>query len=344
MPDTPNPPLPVTPPPVTPPPVTPPRLPVTPTPTPIASPHIGVLGVGRMGLPIARHIADAGFAVTVFDIDPARRALATSHGVTVAADARVIASGADVLITVLPGPPELRDAMLGTDGVLPSLRSGTLWLDLTSNDPRVAAEVAAVAYAQGVSVAGAPMGGGVSNAEAATLRFYVGADADALVRVEPILAALSGASGIDHVGTDITAGYTAKLLANLLWFGQAAAVTEALLLGKSLGLSPTALRATLSASAGGSVFISEHLDSLLAGDYLEEFGIDRVVEELDTLGALAAAQGTPFQTSESVVQLHQDALARFGSVGGELLGAKLLEERAGTTLRRTDGTARSINE
>jgi len=313
-------------------------------PTPTASPRIGVLGVGRMGLPIARHLFDAGFAVTVFDIDPARRALATSHGVTVAADGRVVASGADVLITVLPGPPELRDAMLGADDVLATLRPGSLWLDLTSNDPRVAVDVAAVADAQGVSVAGAPMGGGVRNAEAATLRFYVGADADAFVRVEPILAALSAPGGIDHVGADITAGFTAKLLANLLWFGQAAAVTEALLLGKSLGLSPTALRATLSASAGGSVFISEHLDALLAGDYLEEFGIDRVVEELDILSALAAAQGTPFETSESVVQLHRDALARFGSVGGELLGAKLLEERAGTTLRSTNGTVRSTNE
>ena len=78
-----------------------------------------------MGLPIARHLADAGFGVTVFDIDPARRALATSHGVTVAADARVVTSGADVLVTVLPGPPELRDAMLGADGVLATLRPGT---------------------------------------------------------------------------------------------------------------------------------------------------------------------------------------------------------------------------
>jgi 3-hydroxyisobutyrate dehydrogenase len=286
-----------------------------------------------MGLPIATHLATAGYAVTVFDPDPSRTRLAQSRGLSVGVDDAAVAAQADVLVTVLPGPPELRDALIGAHGALAALRTGTLWLDLTSNDPRVAAEVANIAAPRGVAVVGAPMGGGVRNAAAAALRFYVGANADAFRRIEPILASLSLPGGVDHVGEDITAGFTAKLLANLVWFGQAAAVTEALLLGKSLGLSPTTLRATLSTSAAGSVFVTEHLDSLLNGDYLEEFGIDRVVEELDTLSALATEHGTPFETSETVVKLHRDALARFGAIGGELLGARLLEERAGTTLR-----------
>jgi 3-hydroxyisobutyrate dehydrogenase len=299
-------------------------------------PRIGLLGVGRMGLPIAGHLAAAGFPVTAFDIDPVRESLAVARGLVLASDARAVAATADVLITVLPGPPELREAMLGADGALAALRPGTLWLDLTTNDPRVAAELATRAAARDVSVVGAPMGGGVRDADAASLRFFVGADTNAFHRVRTILDALSAPGGITHVGENVAAGVTAKLLANLLWFGQAAAVTEALLLGKSLGLSPATLGATLSTSAGGSVFISEHLDSLLRGDYLEEFGIDRVVEELDTLSALAAARGTPFETSDTVVRLHRDALARFGPVGGELLGARLLEERAGTDLRSTD--------
>jgi 3-hydroxyisobutyrate dehydrogenase len=146
---------------------------------------------------------------------------------------------------------------------------------------------------------------------------------------------LAAPDGIDHVGQNVTDGYTAKLLANLLWFGQATAVTEALLLGKALGLSPDTLRATLAASAGGSVFVTEHLPHLLDGNYLEEFGIDRVVEELDALSALAREHGTPFETNGTVVRLHREALQRYGPVGGELLAAKLLEERAGVTLRRT---------
>lgn len=295
--------------------------------------RIGLLGAGTMGMPIAARLVDAGYAVTVYDPDPARGELAVERGVSVVAHLRTAAADADVLVTVLPGPPELHEAMLGHGGALAALRPGAVWLDLTSNDPRIAVEVAGRAAGRGIDSVGAPMGGGAANAATGTLRFYVGGSGAAVARVTPVLKALSAPDGIDHVGQSISDGYTAKLLANLLWFGQVTAVTEALLLGQALGLSPDTLRATLTASAGGSVFLSEHLPHLLDGDYLEEFGIDRVVEELDTLSALADAHSIPFETSDVVVRLHREALATYGAVRGELLAAKLLEERAGNTLR-----------
>ena len=181
--------------------------------------------------------------------------------------------------------------------------------------------------------AGAPMGGGITEATAGTLGFYFGGTDEAFARVEPLLATLGDASRLSRVGTSVDSGYTAKLLANLLWFGQAVAVSEALLLGKALNLDVGTLRTVLGNSPGGSAFIDRHLDALLAGDYLESFGIDRVVEELDTLTDLAGDTGTPFELSNLVARMHREALERFGAVDGELLAAKLLEERAGTTLR-----------
>ena len=175
------------------------------------------------------------------------------------------------------------------------------------------------------------MAGGVGAAENGSLRFYAGGVPSAIDRARPVLAALGS---IDQVGITIEAGYVAKLLANLLWFGQAVAVTEALLLGQALGLSPAALRDQLATSAGGSVFVDEYLDRLLDGDYLESFGIDRCVEELETLVSLARGADVPFELSSTVARLHREALERFGAIDGELLGARLLEERAGRTLRR----------
>jgi len=224
-------------------------------------------------------------------------------------------------VTVLPGAPEVESLFKTLE-----LRPGTLWLDLTSNDPRVVRRIAAT----GVDVVGAPMGGGASAAATGDLHFFVGGAAASIDRARPVLELLGT---IEHIGEDVGDGYTAKLLANLLWFGQAVAVTEALLLGQSLGLAPAALKKTLAASAGGSVFIDEYLDRLLDGDYLEGFGIDRVVEELDTLASLATQEGVPFELSTLVARQHRDALERFGAVGGELLAAKLLEERAGRLLR-----------
>ncbi|HEY1530333.1 MAG TPA: NAD(P)-binding domain-containing protein [Galbitalea sp.] len=289
--------------------------------------RIGVLGVGRMGLPIATRLARAGFAVTVFDVLPARLGTA---GLPAAPSAATLAAASDILVTVLPGMAEIEDAMIGSGRLVDSLPSGAIWLDLTSNDPRVARAIANELSARRVGCVGAPMAGGMTAAQSGTLRFYVGGGDHSVERARPVLESVGT---VERVGESVEHGYVAKLLANLVWFGQVVAVTEALLLGKSLGLSVDVLRLQLGASAGGSVFIDEYLDRLLAGDYLASFGIDRCVEELETLVSLAEANGVPFELSRLVARQHRDALERFGAIDGELLAAKLLEERAFTLLR-----------
>jgi 3-hydroxyisobutyrate dehydrogenase-like beta-hydroxyacid dehydrogenase len=272
----------------------------------------------------------------------------------------------DVLVTVLPGPAELTLAMLGAahplvssgeagaqargggsndagaagtggagaGGALAALRAGALWIDLTSGDPRVARELATAAAARGVHAVGAPMAGGPADAEAGTLGFFVGGDQAAVERALPILRVLGDPERLERAGDDPGAGHVAKLLANTLWFGQVAAVVEVLLIGQAQGIEPERLAAILRRSAGGSAFLDRHLDALLDGDYLETFGIDRVVEELDTVTALAAEADLPIVVTRLVAALHHEALERFGPVDGELLVAKLLEERAGTRIRR----------
>ncbi|GGF21560.1 NAD(P)-dependent oxidoreductase [Subtercola lobariae] len=317
---------------------------------------IGVLGAGRMGLPIAVNLAAAGYEVTAFDVNSARDAALDAAAIRRSPGIRALCRDSDLLITVLPGAPELGqamapDALLSYDagappsrggGALAAMRPGAIWLDLTSGDPRMAAELATVAAARGIGYVEAPMGGGVTAARDAALSFCVAGAEAAVARVRPVLAALGanvGASepaSIRYLGEQPGAGQTAKLLANLLWFGQSIAVTEALLLGQALGLDLATLRDTLAVSAGGSQFIDRHLGYLLRGDYLEDFGIGRVVEELQTVVALAGETGTPFELSAQVLRMHREALARFGAVGGELLAAKLLEQRAATTLRIAD--------
>ena len=273
---------------------------------------VGVLGLGRMGSRVAAGLVAAGYEVRGWD-----PVVASSFSLDEAV------ASAEVLVTVLPGSAEVASV----EAVLASLQPGALWLDLTSSDPTV---VEGIVGRTGVLALGAPMGGGPDAADARTLRFFAGGSAEALERARPLLQSLGT---VDHIGLTAGAGYTAKLLANLLWFGQVVAVTEALLLGQSLGLDPTSLRTTLASSAGGSVFLDDYADSLLAGDYLDTFGIDRVVEELDILVRLAAEQRVPFELSELVARAHRAALERFGALNGELLAAKLLEERAGSALR-----------
>jgi 3-hydroxyisobutyrate dehydrogenase len=293
---------------------------------------VGVLGFGRMGGPIAGRLIGAGNTVSVFDTRDSASAAATAIGARAAQSATALAANVDILITVLPGPKELRSAMID-DATLVSMRTKTLWIDMTSGDPADSGNFGARARLAGVEMVSAPMGGGPKDARNGTLTFYVDGDTEAVARCRPVLEALAEAHDIHWVGAEKGHAQMTKLLANLLWFGQAAAVTEALLVGQAMGLDPVRLRDTLSHSAGTSRFLEESTDALFAGDYLESFSISRCLEELETLSRIANRSASPFSISSAVTSLYREAVDEFGGSDGELLVSKLLEERAGRSLR-----------
>jgi 3-hydroxyisobutyrate dehydrogenase len=293
---------------------------------------IGLLGVGRMGLPVCANLVRAGHEVAAFDRRPERAAAVRAAGATWVGSAATAAATADVLITVLPGPREVVEAMTGVDAALERLRPGATWIDMTSNAAAVAAPVQAQAQARGVEVLEAPMGGGIDAATNAALTLYVGGSVALLERHRPLLSTLANPDRLVHVG-GLGAGYTTKLLVNLLWFGQAVATTEALLLGRRAGIDLTVLRTALAGSAAASEFVRHDLDAVFAGDRMTSFGLDRCSEELANITAQARALGVPFPLSELVDEVHRRAYARYGDVDGELMAVALLEEESGTSLR-----------
>ena len=293
--------------------------------------RIGFLGVGRMGLPMCANLSRSGYDVTAGDLRVELGEAVTACGARWGSTSSEVAGAADVLITMLPGPQEVRDAMLDPGGALDALPAGATWIDMSSSSPAVGREIGERAQARGVGVLDAPVGGGVPAARAGTLQLFVGGDAALIQRHRAVLEALG--DRILHVGGH-GAGYTTKLLVNLLWFGQAVATAEALLLGRRAGIDLDVLREALASSAASSEFVRHDLEALFTGDYLESFGLDRCVEELATVTALARESGLPFELSELVERLHRRALTRYGPVDGELLGVALLEEEAGVTLRR----------
>ena len=295
--------------------------------------RIGFLGVGRMGLPMCAKLAGAGYAVTAGDLCAELEAAVTECGARWKSTSAEVAGAADVLITMLPGPQEVQDAMLEPGAALDALTPGATWIDMSSSSPAVGRRIAERARARGVGVLDAPVGGGVAAAVAGKLALFVGGDAMLVERHRALLGVVGDPERILHVGGH-GAGYTTKLLVNLLWFGQAVATAEALLLGRRAGIDLDVLREALASSAASSEFIRHDLEALFNGDYLESFGLDRCVEELATVTALARESGVPFELSKLVERIHRRALARYGAVDGELLAVALLEEEAGVPLRR----------
>jgi 3-hydroxyisobutyrate dehydrogenase len=272
-----------------------------------------VVGVGRMGTPLIARLVASGHDVVATDIRPSRRSAAEQAGARWVSDV----AGCDVVFTVLTGNAELA-AYSPVDC--------RLWIDLTSGSFDVGQRRHDVTHLD------APMGGGVSSMREGTITLYVGGPSEALAAATPLLR--SFASTIHHVG-EHGAGYLAKLLINLQWFGHAVLATESLLLAQRHGLSPDRMRSLLVGSAGDSAFASRHLPALLSGDYLRDFGLDRCLEEMESVERAASVAGTPHRLTSLVTELHRAALAHFGPVDGELMAPALLEEQAG--FRLSDG-------
>jgi 3-hydroxyisobutyrate dehydrogenase len=295
-------------------------------------PDIAFVGLGRMGAPMCAALVKAGYEVTATDKRADRAPVATECGASWQDTPAQAAAAADVLISMLPGPREVHAAMLGEAGALKSLAAGATWIDMTSNSPAAARPVREQAMHRGVDVLEAPVGGGIAAARAGTLQLFVGGEASVVERHRTLLEVLGDPARIVHVGGHGT-GYTAKLLVNLLWFGQAVATAEALLLGQRAGIDPAVLRHALDGSPAASTFIRRDIGLVFRGDYLASFGLDRICEELEAVTALAGEYQAPWELSDVVRRTYRRALARFGPTDGELLAVSLLEDEAGDKLR-----------
>jgi 3-hydroxyisobutyrate dehydrogenase len=178
-----------------------------------------------------------------------------------------------VLITTLPGPREKHKAMLGAAGALKALAAGAAWIDMSSNSPAAVRPIREQAIGQGVEVLEAPAGGGTAAAREGTLQLFVGGEASAVERHRALLEVLGDPGPI--VGGH-GAGYTAKLLVNLLWFGQAVATAEALLLAQRAGIDPAVLEHAIAGSSAASAFIRRDVGRVFQDDYLTSFGLGRI--------------------------------------------------------------------
>lgn len=288
-----------------------------------------VVGAGRIGLPVAARLMAAGRAVGVIDVRPELQAAAEAVGARWLGPRLPVIDSAYpapmVVVTVLPGSPELRKAMLGGlagsgKGLIDEMLAGTLWIDMTSAAPDLAIELASAAAEHDIRYVDAAVGGGPTNAEQGTLTLYVGGEDQDVDIARPLLACLTKADGIHHLGGHGT-GYSSKLLINQLWFAQAVIFSEVLVLAVRLGLDLPKFAGLIEDSPAASAFGRDYLPHLMNEDHLPAFGLHRVVEELDSLVRAAGATGAPWLVSTAVRDLHRDALTHFGAVDGELLGA-----------------------
>jgi 3-hydroxyisobutyrate dehydrogenase len=194
---------------------------------------IGFIGLGNMGAPMAANLLQAGHRVTGYDVVASARAVLGQKGGHAAASVPEAAGAGDIVITMLPAGPQVRQVYLGPDGVIARARRDALLIDCSTIDVETARAVAASAAEAGLQMLDAPVSGGVIGAEAGSLTFMVGGEPAAFARAEPILQAMG--KTIVHAGPAGN-GQTAKIGNNVILGASMIAVCEGFALAEKLGL------------------------------------------------------------------------------------------------------------
>lgn len=295
--------------------------------------NIGFIGLGHMGGPMALNLVTAGFDVTVHDV---RQEAAQEHlrlGAAWAATPAACAASSDVLVTMLPGPPQVEAVMTGA-GAGAALREGSTWIDMSTSSPEAARRVAgAVLDDRGVNRLDAPVSGMAKGAQAGTLQIFVGGDAAVHGRHRAVLEAMGDPERIFHVGPH-GAGYTVKLMINLLWFSHLVASAEVLTMGVKAGVELETLRTSLVASPAQSHFLSSDVRCILEdGDYDESFAMALACKDLGLAVDVGRDLGVPTELSALVEQIYRRAKAQYGPTAGEMVPVRLYEDLAGIQLR-----------
>ena len=252
---------------------------------------IGFIGLGNMGAPMARNLAKAGHDVTGFDV-----ATVTVEGVTIAPDVKSVATGQDVVITMLPNGAILKEV---SAEILPHMADGSLLLDCSTVDVESAVAVAMDAENKGVMAVDAPVSGGIGGADQGSLTFMAGGSDQAFARAEPLFE-IMGQKAV-HCGKS-GAGQAAKICNNMILGITMIGTCEAFALADKLGLDRQKMFDVVSTSSGASWSINTYCPAPGVGpqspadrDYAPGFAAELMVKDLGLAqdAAKAADADTP---------------------------------------------------
>lgn len=266
---------------------------------------VAFVGLGNMGLPMARNLAAAGYRVRGHDLSAAAlEAVAELDGAVAVGSAVEAAEGADAVVLMLPSSRHVR-AVLVDDGLLDALAPPVALIDMSSSEPLETRALAELAAARGIELVDAPVSGGVRGAVEATLTIMCGGGEAAVERCRPLLETLG--RNVRHVG-GTGAGHALKALNNLLSAAHLLASCEALAIGRAFGLDPKVLVDTINVSTGRSASTERKLpEFILTGTYDAGFALPLMVKDIGIAVSLGDELGIPAALAHRTLEMWRAA-------------------------------------
>lgn len=249
--------------------------------------RVGFIGLGIMGLPMARNLLKAGFPVIAYNRSPAKVDQVAEDGAERGESPRDVAERSDIIVICVTASDDVRNVVLGTDdapGVLDGVRAGSLVIDMSTISPTVTRELSVLLAERDVAMLDAPVSGGDAGAIAGTLSIMVGGPDEALDRARPVLEAMG--SRITHCGPS-GAGQTVKLCNQIAVCINNFAMAEALVFCQRSGVDPSTMLEAISAGAAGSWQISNLGPRVVQRDFAPGFKVG--LQQKDLRLALEAA-------------------------------------------------------
>ncbi len=274
---------------------------------------IGFIGLGIMGKPMAQNLVKAGHELTVYDIVAQRADELAKVGARKGASSKDVAAKSDIVITMLPNSPHVREAVLGPNGVLEGARRETILIDMSSISPLASREIAAKVQEKGIAMLDAPVSGGEPKAIAGTLAIMVGGPQDVFEKVKDILAAMG--SSVTRVG-DIGSGNVAKLANQIIVALNIAAVSEAMVLATKAGVEPEKVFQAIRGGLAGSAVLEAKMPLALKGNFKPGFRIELHIKDMANALDTAHELGVPVPLSSVVMEVLQ-ALKAGGKAGND---------------------------
>ncbi len=225
---------------------------------------VGFVGLGLMGRPMVRNLMQAGYDLVVYNRSRGKVDELVAEGAEAAESPRETAESSDIVFTMLPGPPEVREVVTGEDGLLQGAGEGSLLVDMSTSSPILARELARTAREQGIGMLDAPVSGGDVGAIEGTLSIMVGGEEEQFERARPLFDVMG--KTVVHVG-EAGAGQTVKACNQIVVALVIEAVSEALALGTKARVDPAKTIEVLSGGLAGTSVMEVKAEKFLSHDF-----------------------------------------------------------------------------
>lgn len=292
--------------------------------------NVGFVGLGHLGGYLAASLVRAGHPVTVTDLDRSAGERLVAAGATWADNAKAVAETSDVVFTCLPSPKVSEHVATAPDGLFAGLRTGTTWIEMSTNDREHSLHMGALAAEHGVHMLECPVTGGVHKAAEGDITVLVGGDEAVFEQHRHLLEAVG--NPILYMGP-LGSASVIKVITNMLAFINLVGIGEALMLAKRGGLDLTKAFHAIKESSGNSFVHETEGQVILNGSYDIQFTMDLACKDLGFATGFGREFGVPLELAGLVEQTFIRARSQYGGGAWSSQVVKLLEDALGTDLR-----------